>query len=443
MRDYDLKTTSLDDHPQGDMITEVLAAALRAADPYQAVCRQMVVHGDQLHIGRSTYPLRRLGRVWVVGAGKAVVPMAKAVCERLDGRVSGGILIAKDGYGTEGMIGPIEVRYAAHPVPDERGVAATAEMLAQLAKTQPEDLVIALISGGGSALMTSPVSGVSLSELQNLTAALLRSGAEIGEINAVRVRLDEVKGGGLVRAAAPAAVAGLVLSDVIGDPLEWIASGPTVLPAGPFPDAAEILNRYGLEELPEGIQAALRRPPPPSFAPTVVDNVLIGNNRMAGEGALTAARQIGIKAEWLPDPLVGEARLAGERYGRLLRELAEHGSDRPRLWLAGGETTVTVTGDGSGGRNQELALTAVPHLAGLEGAVLVSLATDGGDGPTDAAGAVVTGETQARAAVRGLDPADYLARNDSHTFFAALGDCLMTGPTRTNVNDLLFLWLVR
>jgi hydroxypyruvate reductase len=424
------------------MILRVLEAALDAADPYQAICRHLVVHGDQLHIGSSTYPLRRLGRIWVVGAGKAVVPMAEAVVDRLGERVSGGLLIVKDGYGDEEVIGPVQVRPASHPVPDDRGLAATAEMLALLSRTQPEDLVIALISGGGSALLSAPAPGVPLSDLQSLTAALLRSGAEIGEINAVRVWLDEVKGGGLVRAAAPAAVAGLVLSDVIGDPLEWIASGPTVLSTVPRPDAVEILARYSLDEgLPDGIRTALRRPPPP-FAPTVVDNLLIGNNRMAGEGALAAARHLGITAEWLPEPLQGEARLAGERYGRLLRGYAESGAERPHLWLAGGETTVTVTGDGIGGRNQELALAAVPLLDGVEGAVLVSLATDGGDGPTEAAGAVVTGETLARAADLGLDPADHLTRNDSHPFFAALGDCLMTEPTRTNLNDLLLLWLV-
>jgi len=335
----------------------------------------------------------------------------------------------------------VRIREAGHPLPDERGLAATEELLALASSAGPEDLVLALISGGGSALLTKPAPGVSLADLQKLTDLLLASGAEIGEINQLRQRLDVVKGGGLARVVSPANLAALILSDVVGDPLELIASGPTVITASPKQAALATVRKYALEDhLPGSIRSALRRPPLPPFAPNQPNNILVGNNETAGRAAMAEAQRLGYQAELLTTRLKGEASEVGRAYGQRLRQFASQMAPRPAVWVAGGETTVTLSGGGLGGRNQELALAAVAALDGLPAAALVALATDGGDGPTDAAGAVITGETLARAQALGLDPDIFLHNNDSYHFFRQLGDGLTPGPTRTNVNDLLFLF---
>lgn len=456
-----LLTTSLLSSPRGESIARVLAASLQAVEPGAALKRFMKIRqgadgqskGGFLEIGERSYPLAEIGRVFVAGAGKAGSPMASAVNEILGKRLQRGIVIVKEGYaGESSEIGPIRIYEAGHPLPDERGVAAAREIVRLLQQTRPEDLVICLVSGGGSALLVSPVEGVSLADLQRLTELLLASGATINEINTLRKHLENLKGGQLARLAAPARVATLILSDVVGDPLDVIASGPTVPDPTTYQDSLDILERYGIaERAPEAIIRRLRRgkagelqetpkPGDPLFAR--VHHVIIGSNLQAAEAALQQAGIEGFNAMLLSTYLQGEARWAGHTLAAIARQIAADGRPlpRPACLIVGGETTVTLRGDGKGGRNQELALGSVAGLAGLPQVLLVAMATDGGDGPTDAAGAVATGETLERARQAGLDPQDHLSRNDAYHFFEPLGDLLKPGPTQTNVNDLAFLF---
>lgn len=436
-------THSLSAAPWGKQVAQILAAAIQAVDPYDAVRRQLNLVGENLHLGRQTYYLRRYRRIFLVGAGKAGLPMAQAVVDRIGSYLAGGVVVVKEGYGGPEQVGPVRIFEAGHPVPDQRSVQATGEMLALLEQTQPDDLVLVVISGGGSALLTQPVEGVSLEDLQVATDTLLASGADITEINRIRKQLDRVKGGGLAKSAAPAPVAALILSDVVGDPLGMIASGPTVIETGKWHLGYEVVQKYQLEDkLPAAVIRALRYPiQPPPFMAQLPNNILVGNNEIAARAALAKAEEFSYHAELLTTSLQGEAREVGLQMAEKLRQFSGSGVARPAVWVAGGETTVTLQGEGVGGRNQELALAGVTTLAGLEDAAIVTLATDGGDGPTDAAGAVVTGETLERARSLGIAPQAFLENNDSHTFFTKLGDCLKPGPTRTNVNDLLFLFL--
>ncbi|GAB4442014.1 MAG: glycerate kinase [Chloroflexi bacterium OHK40] len=450
-----LWTDSLRASPRGEAITRILAAALAAVDPAAAVRRFLRRDGELLALGEHTLALRHVDRVIVVGAGKAGAPMARAAAEALGDRLSAGLVVVKDGHLEQpgkGADGTLRLVEAGHPVPDARGVAAAHAITALLQGLTPRDLVIALISGGGSALLTAPVPGVSLGDLQTLTGALLASGASITEINVLRKHLDTLKGGGLARLAHPATLVTLILSDVVGSPLDSIASGPTVPDRSTFADAQDILQRYRLlDAIPTPILTHLRsglvgtipetpKPGDPLFAS--VTNLLIGSNEIAAAAALAAAAAEGFRPLLLTTSLEGEAREAGRFLAAVLREVATSGQPvpRPACIIAGGETTVTLRGAGRGGRNQELALAAAPGLSGLPDLALVALATDGGDGPTDAAGAVATGETIARAQALGLDPLAHLAANDAYPFFAALGDLLLPGPTATNVNDLAFLF---
>jgi len=321
-----------------------------------------------------------------------------------------------------------------------------------LTNVTEEDLVICLISGGGSALLVSPAPGLSLGDLQRLTSLLLSCGADINEINTLRKHLEQLKGGGLVRLAFPAKLITLILSDVVGNPLEVIASGPTVPDSSTFEDAYQVLQRYSiLEQTPPSILAYLERglrgeiPDTPKEGDKTlvnVQNVIIGDNFQAAQAALQQAQAEGFNAMLLTTSLQGEARQAGRFLASIARQITETGQPllRPACLVVGGETSVTVTGSGLGGRNQELALSAVADLAKLPDIALITLATDGGDGPTDAAGAIVTGETLKRARRMGLDPDDFLARNDAYHFFEPLGDLLKPGPTQTNVNDLTFVF---
>lgn len=303
--------------------------------------------------------------------------------------------------------------------------------------------------------MHALVPGVSLVDLQHLTSLLLAAGANIQEINTLRKHLDQIKGGGLAKAAAPAQTVTLILSDVIGDPLDVIASGPTVPDSSTFADAWRVLSNYALlDKVPCNIREHFERglrgeaPDTPKQGNRIILNVtncIVGNNQQAAEAALRAAEKLGFEAELLTTSLQGEACQAGRALGGLARQAKQARQNKTMgksvCLVAGGETTVTISGGGKGGRNQELALGAVEELAGLDGVGLLTLATDGGDGPTDAAGAVVTGDSYARASTLGLEPQDYLRRNDSYRFFAALGDLIKTGPTQTNVNDLTFLFI--
>ncbi len=363
-------------------------------------------------------------------------------------RLSGGIVVVKDDGAPLPAIPGVTLVQAAHPTPDERSVVAGQQMADLLAQADERDLVIALISGGGSALLNLPVPGVTLADLQRLTAELLACGAPIGAINTLRKHLDRLKGGGLARLAAPATLITLILSDVVGSPLDVIASGPTVADPTTFADALALLDHYELRDrCPPAILAYLtagaRGEQPETLKPgdpvlAKGQHVLIGSNAQAAQAALAAAQAAGFHALLLTTSLEGEAREVGKVLAAIAREIATNGHPltRPACVIAGGETTVTLRGTGLGGRNQELALSAALALAGLADAAVIALATDGGDGPTDAAGAIVTGQTCAYARALGLDPQAYLDNNDSYTFFERAGGMLLTGPTGTNVNDI-------
>lgn len=402
------------------------AAALQAVDPGAAVLRAL--RPEDLEGAR---------RVFIVGGGKAGVAMARAAARIAGRRLAGGVLAVPQ-LPAEPVRGVRFIR-GGHPLPDEGSLAGGAACAQLLASAAAGDLVVALISGGGSALLERLQPGLTLADLRAVNAALLRCGAAIDEINCVRQRLSRIKGGGLARLAGPARVLGLILSDVIGDDLAVIASGPTAPPTGAPGRAAEVLRRYGLlGQLPPGVVAAWSAEAGPDPAwPAGVANRLIGSNRQAGAAAVEAARRLGFAAEHLGDDWQGEARLAGVRFARQLRAAGAAGAG-PRALVAGGETTVTVRGPGRGGRNLEAALAAVPELSGGAGLALATFATDGVDGPTDAAGAVVTGDSGRQARALGLDAGASLAANNSYPFFAALGGLIRSGPTGTNVNDL---WL--
>ena len=411
------KTYSLTD----PRIQRILSAALKAVDPAEAV--------------RSHLPEVR-GNVYGLGVGKASIPMLTALAEAIP--LSGAFAISKHASSLDQNLFPVIL--GGHPVPNLDSLRAGERALEFVSSLQEDDTLICLISGGGSALMTAPHEGISLEDMQTLTSLLLSCGARIDEINTLRRQLDRVKGGGLVRATR-AKVISLILSDVIGNPLEAIASGPTYPNPTTSEDALSILRKYKIEEqVPESITSFLESSvsATPVQRSVAVQNIIIGDNKLAASAALEQAKCEGIDAEILTNSLQGEAREVGVL---LAKELCDETGKRKRPFclIAGGETTVTIKGNGKGGRNQELALAAVNELHDLENVLLISLATDGEDGPTDAAGAVVTGETFQHGETIGLDAADYLSRNDAYHFFESLGDLILTGPSGTNVNDLVFL----
>jgi hydroxypyruvate reductase len=444
-------TKTLDSHPRGEQVKRILEAALAAVEPGGAIRRFIQRDGNELVVQGARYSLQEYRRVRIVGTGKAGAPMAAAAEEILGAALCDGLVIVKEGH-RQPECRRVQLLEAGHPIPDQRGVLAASQLSEFLTGSQADDLVICLISGGGSALMVSPVPGIELAEMQRLTSALLASGAAIQEINTLRKHLEQLKGGGLARRAFPANLITLILSDVIGDPLDVIASGPTVPDPSTYQQAKQILEHYDLMErapaavvnhLNDGLHGRVTetpKPGDPAFAK--VQNVVIGSNRLAARAALEQAQREGFNPLLLTTSMQGEARQAGRVLASMARELTESSQPMPRpaCLAAGGETTVTLTGGGLGGRNQELALGAVSDLSGLPDVLLVSLATDGGDGPTDAAGAVVTGRTLEQARRLGLDPAVHLKNNDSYHFFKGVGDLIQTGPTMTNVNDLTLVF---
>jgi len=448
-----MEPTSVRNLARGDAILAVQQAALAAVDPGAAVRRHVRLQGDLLTVGGREYDLARVGRIWVAGGGKAATAMVAALAQILGPRLYGGLVVTKAGHRDPNLdTGPVEVIEAGHPVPDDAGMQGAKRMAELLSGASERDLVLAVISGGGSALLTLPAADLSLADLQGTTDLLLRAGATIVELNAVRKHLSQIKGGGLVRLAGGALVASLILSDVVGDPLDVIASGPTVADPTTFAEAVTVLQRYELvERVPRAVRRHLQAGARGEIADTPkagaalfarVHNLVIGSNRLAAEGAAREARARGFNTVLLSTFVEGEAREVARVAAALAKELVHHDRPvpRPACLVWGGETTVTVRGQGKGGRNQELALAAALSMQGLPAVLLVALGTDGTDGPTDAAGAVATGETVARARELGLDPYVYLANNDAYPFFDELGDLIRTGPTGTNVNDLLFLF---
>lgn len=442
-----------DDRPaRSDDILAVLDAALDAVDPVRAIHRLVTVEGDTLYIGDTAHDLARYRRVIVVGGGKAGASMAQAVEAILGARITAGHVNVKYGYTAPTQI--ITVHEAGHPIPDAAGIDGTRAMVNLLRDTSDDALVVCLISGGGSALMTLPVDGVTLDDIQTLTDLLLRSGAPIQAINTVRKHLSQVKGGQLARLAHPATVVSLILSDVVGSPLDVIASGPTVPDSTTFADALAVVERYGIAgHVPRAIMQHLRAgaagavPDTPKAGDLVLDtvhNVIVADNARAGAAALEAARARGFHVLLLSTYVEGEAREVALVLAALAKEIAATGRPipAPACLILGGETTVTVRGDGRGGRNQELAVAAALALRDTPNAVIASLATDGTDGPTDAAGGIVDAQTVARGTLCGLSAQDALARNDGYSYLGAVGDLLMTGPTNTNVNDVMAVFVL-
>lgn len=426
----------------------ILGAAVAAADPGAEVSRWLAWNGAVLRVGDRDIPLSPAGRVLVVGAGKASARMAGAAERALGDRIAAGLVVTK--YGHIGPLARVELVEAGHPLPDAAGLEGARRIIEVVQDAGADDIVLVLLSGGGSALMPLPAEGITLDEKIAATDLLLRSGATINELNAVRKHLSRIKGGWLARHAAPAAIVTLVLSDVLGNPLDVIASGPTVPDPTTFADAVAVIRRYALwEKMPEAVRTYLEqgaagdapetpKPGDPAFARSHA--VVIGDITRAAAAAAERAQALGYHTSLLATDVQGEAREVGARFGRMVREAREgqHRPGGPVCLVMGGETTVTVRGAGRGGRNQEFALGAAEPLAGLPQVLIAAFGTDGTDGPTDAAGAVVDGSTLARAREQGLDPQAALADNDAYPFFQALGDLIISGPTNTNVNDL---WL--
>lgn len=427
---------------------EIFQAALDAANPRIAIHRHVRREGEKLLADGAVYDLGR-GRVVVVGAGKACAAMAAAVEEVLGDRIRDGVVVVKDGYALP--LRRIRVTQAGHPVPDARGVEGTSAILGLLTETRPEDLVIVLISGGGSALLPAPVAGIDLIEKQAMTRALLACGATIEEINAVRKHCSRIKGGQMARALFPARSLTLILSDVIGDPLDAIASGPTVPDTTTYGEALEVLRRYRVEDripvnilrhLERGARGEIPETPKtgdPCFA--TAHHCIVGNNFQSLLAARDRAARLGFQALLLTTALKGESREVAKVLAALLLEMRRSGHplSPPACLLLGGETTVTVRGKGKGGRSQELVLAGAIAIADGRDLVIFSAGTDGIDGPTDAAGAVADGDTWARAKEVGLDPLRALEENDAYHFFEGLGDLIKTGPTMTNVMDVILL----
>lgn len=423
-----------------------LEAALSAADPYAAVHRAVRRVGDRLEVAEEPVDLDRRGAVYVLGGGKAGAAMAAALEQILDDGIAAGVVSVK--YDHAVPTARVRVMEAGHPLPDAAGVAAAEAVLALAHRAGEADLVFVLLSGGGSALLTAPAAGVTLADKLAVTRLLLSAGAPIGELNTVRKHLSRIKGGYLARAAAPARSITLVLSDVLGNPLDVIASGPTVPDPTTFADALAALRaRQVYEAVPAPATAHLEagaagrvpetpKPGDPLFART--RTVIIGDLHQAVTAAAARARAEGFTTVVLSERVEGEAREAGALLARRAKGArAGRYGPLPICLVQGGETTVTVRGEGKGGRNQEIALAAALEVAGTPDILILSAGTDGTDGPTDAAGAVADGTTISRAAAAGLDARDHLARNDAYPFFEKLGDLLITGPTRTNVNDLM------
>jgi len=420
--------------------------AIQAADPQECVRRHLRLSDGILQAGQASFRLADFHRIVVVGAGKASAPMAKAVEALLGERISSGAILVKQGHGLP--LDRIQVLEAGHPIPDERGVEGTARIRFLTEAAGEGDLVICLLSGGGSSLLVSPAEPVTLGDKQELTQILMECGATVHEINAVRKHLSRLKGGGLTRCAHPAHVLTLVLSDVVGDDLDVIASGPTVPDRSTFRDVAAVFSRYGIwERLPPSVARRARgglrgevpetpKPGDPLFDRSHVE--LVGTNLASLEAAKRAAGSMGYRTLILSAAMEGDTAEVARMHAAVAKEILRSGNPLPppACILSGGETTVTLHGAGKGGRNQEFVLAAALAIRGLEHVAILSGGTDGTDGPTDAAGAVADGRTISRAQDRGMDAEDHLRRNDSYPFFRELGDLVITGPTRTNVMDI-------
>ena len=422
---------------------DIFNTALKAADPAEAVLRHVKVRGGALIAGGRRYPLSKFRRIHVLGAGKAGAAMAGAVEELLGARISGGLINVKHGHTSP--LKYVQLNECGHPVPDLNGVAGAEAMGIIAAQAGVGDLILCLISGGASALLPLPAVPVALAEKQETTRLLLASGANIHEMNAVRKHISGIKGGQLAAMAYPATVISLILSDVIGDDLDVIGSGPTAPDASTFGSAAAILRKYAIwdrvplavrRRVEAGLRGDVEETPKKLLR---VQNLVVGSNRLAVEAAAARARELGLRAVILSTRIEGETADVARMHAAIARECLETGNPvkPPACFISGGETTVAL-GDssGMGGRNQEFALAAAIDLAGVRGVAVLSAGTDGTDGPTDAAGAFADGGSVARAEKLGLAAKEFLTRHDSYHFFEKTGGLIKSGPTGTNVMDI-------
>jgi hydroxypyruvate reductase len=419
-----------------DDLEQILSAGLAAADPQMAVRRELELEDGAILAGEKRFEPRR---VFVLAAGKAAGEMAKAAEELLGEKVSGGLVVTKDGHDP----GPedFETVFASHPEPDERSVEAARKVQELAESLGEEDLLLTLISGGASALLADPAASIELADLKQLTSALLKSGADIGEINTVRKHVSVLKGGGLVRLAHPAPTISLLLSDVVGDEPSSIASGLTAPDPTTLENTRRVLERYGIEP-PDSVANHLQNAEEtPASDDPIFENVvnrICGGGRHAAEAAAKEAGELGYTPLLLTTTLTGDALGAASMHAAIIREVVVSGNPiaPPCAIVSGGEATVTVRGSGAGGPNQEFVLALAVELDGIEGWTAFSADTDGNDGSTDAAGGLVSGETAKRIRDAGMDPEGALADNDSYAALEAGGALLLTGPTGTNVNDL-------
>lgn len=432
---------------QRKIILPVIQSALDAVDPYDCVNRAIRKTTGGMFIGNDREEYSDAGKIAVISIGKASIPMARAVNDLLQDHVTRTLCICKHFPEEMPEWKNSVILQGGHPIPDQKSIKAGKEIRNFLRQTCIDEMILCLISGGGSALVADLPDGIGLSDFQELTRLLLYRGASIQEINVLRKHLDGLKGGKLASLVPRNRIVSLILSDVIGNPLDSIASGITVQDPSTFSDAWQILSRYQLEEkiplsirdyLQSGLMGDQKENPKPGESSWNVQNILVGSNETAAQAAMETAQRLGIKCQIVTNQLSGEAREVGSFLTQLINQEKDEGNEA--LWIAGGETTVIVKGNGKGGRNLEVALGAVRGMAGKKNCVLITLATDGEDGTTGAAGAIVTEETLNKAISMGMVPEKYLEMNDSFTFFKKLDQLIITGPTGTNVNDLNFLF---
>jgi glycerate 2-kinase len=432
-------------------VKELFLTGLAAVNPYNAVKKALRLENNKILIGLEqsemlTYDLGNFERVIVVGMGKATSLMAKAVDETLGPVISDGCVVVKYGYTSD--LKSIRIREAGHPLPDENGLKGAREIAGMIEAAKERDIIIFLISGGGSALLPLPADGVSFEEKQKMTKQLLECGADIQEINTIRKHISKVKGGQLARLAYPATIVSLILSDVVGDRLDTIASGPTVPDDTTFEQANAIIDKYNLKDkIPDSIRRRIESGVKGNIEDTPkqgdrifkkTHNLIIGSNLIALQAIEKKAHELGYNTLILSSSIEGEARDVAKVLASIAKEImgSGHPVKTPACVISGGETTVTIKGKGKGGRNQELGLAAAIVLDGIDNVVLLSGGTDGTDGPTDAAGAIIDGQTIKRAREAGLNPNETLKNNDSYNFLKHVNDLLVTGPTNTNVMDV-------
>jgi len=429
----------------------IFSKALSAVDPSKILKERIRIEGDRLSIKmqgdlEKIFDLKTFHKIVLAGTGKASNSMARVVEELFGDRMTKGVITTK--YGHLLQLKQTQIIEAGHPIPDRKGYEGARKIQRLLKESGPSDLVIFLLSGGGSALLPSPADGIELKEKQEVTQLLLDSGADIKEINTVRKHISRMKGGWVAKWAYPSTVIALILSDVVGDQLDVIGSGPTVPDPSTFEEAWEILKKYDLlnemapsirKHLQSGKEGKVEETPKPGEAVfEKVSNILIGSNILALREAKKEAESLGFNTLILSSSIEGETREASRFHTAVAKEVISSGNPipRPACILSGGETTVTIKGNGLGGRNQEFALAGALEISGVEKVVLLSGGTDGTDGPTDASGALADHTTVHRAKTMGLNPKAHLENNDAYPFFQKLGDLLITGPTHTNVMDV-------